>query len=63
MSGTIPEVWKKAKAVILRVRRNGPLLNKKSTIVRQKELMKQMAKILVMLSRMNGTKSERTSDS
>ena len=63
MPAIIPEVWKMAKAVILRVRRIESLLNKKSTTVKQRELMKQMAKILAMLNKMSGTKSERTSDS
>ena len=59
----IPEVWKKAKKVTLRVKSIELQLNKKSTTVRQKVLMKQMAKILAMLNIMNGPKSGRTNGS
>ena len=59
----IPEVWKKAKVVILRVKRKKLQRNKRSITVRQKELMKRTAKIWKMLNKMNGAKSERTNGS
>ena len=59
----ISEVWKKDKVAILRVKRIELQLNKRSIIVRQKELTKQMAKIWKMLNKTNGAKSERTNGS